>query len=85
MQWIWLYVDPDSGQFVALPDIFSSDDRTIQVQTDDVVEDVGVYQFYVKGGISIIYMFPEKKYEEYITIEVKNPCEETEINSDNGL
>ena len=50
-----------------------------------MVEDVGVYQFFVKGGISILYMFPEKKHEEYITIEVKNPCEETEINSDNGL
>ena len=49
------------------------------------MEDAGVYQFQVKGAVSMLFMFPEKKHEEYVFIEVINPCLETVINSDGRL
>lgn len=83
--WTWRYVDPETGNYLALPNIFSANERTIQVQTDNALEDAGVYQFYVKAAVSILVLFPEVKHEEFIFIEVVDPCKTTTINSDRKL
>lgn len=70
---MWRYMEPETERYVALPAIFTASQRSIQVQTNDMSHE-GVYKFYVKGSVSLLYMFPEMMHEEYIYIDIVNPC-----------
>ena len=80
LRYTWRYIDGESpfGTPI-LPEGFVSDNRVMTVQTEDI-EMAGTYTLQIKGAVSLLVMNPEKFETQDVTIEVVNPCPESDIN-----